>query len=613
MQVKERAATFQALRAESARHAIQLDLALRAWERHDLVEAERVLDEVSPAFQQSWEQRHLRDLCRNVRRLSAHAGPHVLGIKGNSNAAVAAVSSDGLLVAFAGLHSSFKARASASNPTNVNPAPGTNPSEIRVYELATGREKLTLRTSMRFISSLAFSPDGRHIILGDGGVFQLDSKPGEQGLVEVFDVSQRASGCGPCVARAGMSWTRFTAWPSVRTACSSSREPGMDTAKRVRDATTGRETLSLQGPVGKILRLTFSPDGRWIATVHEQGGVWLWDGATGEQKRLLMQMPDPIPIPWSLILAFSPDGRRIALTKFGQPVQVYDVATGQRQVTFSVHQAQGLAFSPDGERIAVADGGETVPIFDAATGRKTQTLTGHKKPVCGVAFSADGKRLASGDWDGTVKVWDLTTRRAEHSSREGAAGWVTALAFSPDGRRLAFCEHLHRPVHVWNLDTGKVDKFEGTLNNQGLSGFAFSPDGKRFTAGGPLITPPVRHEGITEWDAATGKIQGTLQVPNDALALVYLAAGPRLAARSADGSVYVQDAANGKRSFNLSASKLIGPIGSVAFNPDSKQLRPGTGTGRSRFGARLRAGKCSLSRDPWVRSLGNRSPLTGFG
>jgi eukaryotic-like serine/threonine-protein kinase len=60
-------AQFQALQAKSARHAIQLELAFRAWEEHDMQRAEMILAKAEP-FQQTWEQRYLRELCRRKTR-----------------------------------------------------------------------------------------------------------------------------------------------------------------------------------------------------------------------------------------------------------------------------------------------------------------------------------------------------------------------------------------------------------------------------------------------------------------------------------------------------------------------------------------------------------------
>src|SRR5262249_23583109 len=68
--------------------------------------------------------------------------------------------------------------------------------------------------------------------------------------------------------------------------------------------------------------------------------------------------------------------------------------------------------------------------------KNQQTLRGHTSWVTSVAFSPDGKRLASGAHDNTVKVWDAATGQ-EILSLNGHTGRVTSVAFSPDGKRLA--------------------------------------------------------------------------------------------------------------------------------------------------------------------------------
>ncbi|HZC06287.1 MAG TPA: hypothetical protein VE338_11680, partial [Ktedonobacterales bacterium] len=61
---------------------------------------------------------------------------------------------------------------------------------------------------------------------------------------------------------------------------------------------------------------------------------------------------------------------------------------------------------------------------------------GHTSTVFAVAWSPDGTRIASGGNDNTVQVWNVKTGHTQ-VNYTGHIGTVYAVAWSPDGARIA--------------------------------------------------------------------------------------------------------------------------------------------------------------------------------
>ena len=141
-------------------------------------------------------------------------------------------------------------------------------------------------------------------------------------------------------------------------------------------------------------------------------------------------------------LALSPDGRRLALSS-SSTVSLRDAETG-REVKI-VDPARGHVVFGPGVQPRRTNPGRGPHQDDhaqtrssgcgTASGQEVLTLRGHPDRVFAVAFSPDGRRLASACMDGTVWLWDVATGKAVLSLR-GHSHKVKALAFSPDGRKL---------------------------------------------------------------------------------------------------------------------------------------------------------------------------------
>jgi WD40 repeat protein len=121
------------------------------------------------------------------------------------------------------------------------------------------------------------------------------------------------------------------------------------------------------------------------------------------------------------------------------------------------------AFSPDGRHLVTADLGGELIVWDTASGKEVRRLRGHTSLVSGLSFHPRGLRLASasngmivrrGTFDvsglrAEVRLWDLPTGR-EVLVLPGK----TAVAFSPDGHRLAAVapSHIFEPgaIQIWD-------------------------------------------------------------------------------------------------------------------------------------------------------------------
>ncbi|MGD2182528.1 NB-ARC domain-containing protein [Lusitaniella coriacea] len=263
-------------------------------------------------------------------------------------------------------------------------------------------------------------------------------------------------------------------------------------------ATDGKKLLTCQGHTRWVWSVAFSPDGKTLASGSEDGSIRLWDAQTGECLQILQEHHSQI---WTV--AFSPDGKTLASGLEDQTVKLWDLATGECSQTLKGHEnwVRSVAFSPDGKTLASGSDDKTIKLWDVQTGKCAQTLTGHQKPVWSVAFSSDGKTLASGSSDRAVKLWNPQTGEC-NQTLEGHENWVRSVAFSPDGKTLASGSD-DKTIKLWDVQTGKCRQIlRGHLN--WVRSVAFSSDGKTLASGSGDHT-------VKFWNALTGQCRKTLQ------------------------------------------------------------------------------------------------------
>ncbi|MCZ8026033.1 MAG: hypothetical protein O9332_11605, partial [Microcystis sp. LE19-10.1B] len=323
----------------------------------------------------------------------------------------------------------------------------------------------------------------------------------------------------------------------------------------------GRESNRLVGHNDGVWSVSFSSDGKTLATGSEDKTIKLWNVETGQEIRTLKGHD------WFVnSVSFSPDGKTLVSGSGDNTIKLWNVETGQEIRTLKGHDSAvySVNFSPDGKTLVSGSEDKTIKLWNVETGQEIRTLKGHDSTVISVNFSPDGKTLVSGSGDNTIKLWNGSTGQ-EIRTLSGPNDIVWSVSFSPDGKTLASSSE-DKTIKLWNVETGKeIRTLKG--HDRDVTSVNFSPDGKTLVSGSGDNT-------IKLWNVETGQEIGTLRGHNGIVSSVSFSSdGKTLASSSYDNTIKLWNV-EGKEIRTLSGHNRI--VLSVSFSPDGKTLATGS-------------------------------------
>jgi len=313
---------------------------------------------------------------------------------------------------------------------------GMNNGLVFVGNFRNGGEVLPPLPHSSSVTSLAFSADGKSIVVGDGG-----------GFVYHWDVA------------------------------------------------TGKLIFPPRHLEGEILKAVPAADSSLVVSVSRQGEVSIFDSKTQalQGAQLKYTLDDATVSRDGSLLAIAPRGVQAV-----QVWDIHERMSGRRFVDVLdknlITRIKGPDNSPEQLRnsevggtnrqkslYAAASPGGEVFIYDAKTLKPIGEPFKHPPAVGAVTLSMDGKYLITSGRDREVRVWDIPAHKNTISLRHDS--WVSVLALSPDDQHLVTITD-EGEVRVWNFRTGDCltpgirDTPRDSAEQEGIVVARVSDDGK---------------------------------------------------------------------------------------------------------------------------------------
>lgn len=473
------------------------------------------------------------------------------------------------------------------SPDGKSFATGGDDKLVRVYDTETGKLVRSLKGHEEIVEALAYSPNGKLLASGD-----------DNGGLRIW----KPSGEMLKALKSGHSLVRqlgFSPDSAVLATVGDNSVRLWNSAKWTAKVITAKDDR-------QVYSFSWAANGKRMAIAASDFVVRLIDLEHNNAFGLIGKHADGVnSVIWL-------DAKTIVSGGVDGLVRGWDVASKKQSFSFSgtPSRLKSAVYSNDGKMFATVANETDILIWNAADNSLMQTLKADFPAwQTNIAFHPNSNSLISGDDFGHVKLWDLTSGslKSDFNNSDEA---ISALAFSPDGKKIAFSGSSGK-ISIFDASTYKTLTSFSSLEDENLTGLSWTPDGTNLVivgsegsikslvaTSGRVISNLERLEsGVRSIDLSfdgksmvigsnDGAIQAMLaggkslwksQLTSAAPMIVRFSPdGASIAVFGTDGTLRLLDSSTGKTVYSL--TNHTDSTSALAFSPDGTRLLIGAGT-----------------------------------